>query len=302
MGNLELIKSLLDHYNIKSEVDILPDGTEVLVFERKKGLTNWNICVKALEGNSYYIYTVLMKVSKSARRDICKVLNGFNKKFTFAKLFYQESEQGTFLYASCFVPPLDLGLVYLFDKLLEKFVSILDDILIEIPILAFQGKVKNVFFCDGVPVIKIDASGSDISVGHTIAAKTHAEFLNILLHKSYDGYGKCVFSLNDKDVIWMIRLDNKPTATGWCNSLSSDGEKITESYIGAPVDRLESHKSPPFQQRRYVFDIIENPTKIREYVFRGVFEFARDEGNNDCRVWNRVAEIANFEDIQNSSI
>ena len=47
MGNLELIKSLLDHYNIKSEVDILPDGTEVLVFERKKGLTNWNICAFA---------------------------------------------------------------------------------------------------------------------------------------------------------------------------------------------------------------------------------------------------------------
>ena len=298
MGNLELIKSMLDHYNIKTETDILPDGTEVLIFERKSGITNWNICVKAIEANSYYIYTVLMKVSRSSKIEICKALNEYNKKYAFVKLFYQESEQGTFLYASCFVPPLDFGLVYLFDKMLTEFVSKLDDILAEIPVLAFQGKEKKIIFADGIPAIKIDMPSSDISVGHTIEARTHADFLNILLHKSYDGYGKCSFSLNDSDIIWMIRLNNKPTATGWCNEITEDGKQIVENYIGSPIDRLDSHKDTAFHQRRYVFDIVETPTKNRKYVFRGVFEFDQEAGNNDRRVWYRVAQTANFEEIQ----
>ena len=90
---------------------------------------------------------------------------------------------------------------------------------------------------------KTNNTGNNLMrVGETIEARTHADFLNILLNKKYRGYMKCTFVFDSINLIWMIRLDNQPTNTGWCNSLDSDGKRIIENYIGLPADRIEQHK------------------------------------------------------------
>lgn len=301
MGRIEVIKGLFDGYGIKNELVSTPNGAAVLSSELNGKKQKW--CINVFEDDGLCMQTTLLKVCKNLKYDICKALNDYNKKYNFAKMYYQESEQGEFIYASLHIPPVEnLEFTYIFDVMLKEFVNTLDCVIDEIPASRFKGVEKQWLFSDGLPILKRNTITGVTQSGDVINARTHADFLNILLHKSYDGYGKCVFSLNDKDVIWMIRLDNKPTATGWCNSLSSDGEKITESYIGAPVDRLDSHKSPVFHQRRYVFDIIETTAREREYIFRGVFEFSEKEGNNDCRIWKKCANDANFDEIQNSSI
>ena len=134
-------------------------------------------------------------------------------------------------------------------------------------------------------------------VGESIEARTHADFLNLLLNKEYRGYMKCTFDFDAINLIWMIRLDNQPTNTGWCNSLDLGGERIIENYIGLPEDRIEQHKRSVHHQVRYVFDIVENSWGKRKYVFRGAFKFSREEGNNDYRVWRKVLDVANFKEL-----
>ena len=79
--------------------------------------------------------------------------------------------------------------------------------------------------------------------GESISARTHANFLNILLDKKLNGYMKCTFRFDSRNYLWMIRLDSQPTNTGWCNSLEEDGNKIIENYIGLPSQRIEPHKA-----------------------------------------------------------
>lgn len=302
MGRIETLKGLLDGYGVKNEIISTPDETAVLSFEVKGKNQLWCINVTQFEDGGLCLHTTILKVCKNLKYEIYKALNDYNKKYNFAKTYYQESEKGEVICASYRVPALEyLELTYVFDSALKAFVCDLDCIMDEIPVSKFKGVEKQWLFSDGKAILKTDTITGVTETGNVIKAKTHADFLNILLHKSYDGYGKCVYSFNDRDVIWMIRLDNKPTATGWCNSLSADGEKITESYIGAPIDRLDSHKAPAFHQRRYVFDIVETTTREREYIFKGVFEFSKEEGNNDCRIWKKCANSADFDEIQKAS-
>lgn len=157
MEGLKFIRNVLDNYNIKNEINLLPDGTEIVNFAINGKSSTYNICVKQLDTNEYYIYTTLMQVSKNARHSICKALNEYNKKYSIVKLFYNEEEQAALLYASCCVPPLTtFGTVDFFDKILAAFIPALDGIMSEIPVLEFQGKEKKVVFTDGRPVVKID--------------------------------------------------------------------------------------------------------------------------------------------------
>ena len=139
-----------------------------------------------------------------------------------------------------------------------------------------------------------------IKVGDTITARTHAEFLNALLKKNYVKYMKCTFRFNPIDTLWMIKLDNKKSKEGWCNALVENGHRVVENYVGLDYERLPQHKKTAFHQRRYIFDIIEDKNKNRNYVFRGVFDFARTEGSNDYRVWKKMAESANFINLINN--
>lgn len=136
-----------------------------------------------------------------------------------------------------------------------------------------------------------------MKTGEVITARTHADFLNTLLDKKFKGYMKCTLRFDSKNVLWMIRLDSQPTNTGWCNSLEENGNKIVENYIGHPSQRIEPHKVPVYHQRRYVFDIIERSWGNRDYIFRGVFDFSREEGNNDYRVWKKIADTADFKEL-----
>ena len=141
-----------------------------------------------------------------------------------------------------------------------------------------------------------------MKTGETITARTHAEFLNILLGKKYKAYMKCGYYFDFNNLIWMIRLDGQETSSGWCNSLEDDGNKIVEDYIGLQSQRKDSHKEPAFNQRRYVFDIIDRGWGRRDYIFRGVFEFDRAEGNNDHRVWKKVSDRANFKELLRKAV
>lgn len=151
---------------------------------------------------------------------------------------------------------------------------------------------------DFTPLKKADNAENDVvKVGESIIARTHAEFLNILLDKNFKGYMKCGFYFNSNTLLWMIRLNNQVTSTGWCNSLEEDGNKIVENFVGSPAQRLEPHKNPVYHQTRYVFDIVESSLGKRNYIFKGVFEFSREEGNNDYHVWKKVADTANFKEM-----
>ena len=82
MEGLKFIRNVLDSYNIKNEINLLPDGTEIVNFTINGKSSTYNICVKQLDTNEYYIYTTLMQVSKNARHSICKALNEYNKKYS----------------------------------------------------------------------------------------------------------------------------------------------------------------------------------------------------------------------------
>ena len=65
------------------------------------------------------------------------------------------------------------------------------------------------------PEIKAEITKSKVmTVGESVIARTHAEFLNILLNKKYSKYMKCTYKFDSINLIWMIRLDNQITSTG----------------------------------------------------------------------------------------
>lgn len=147
--------------------------------------------------------------------------------------------------------------------------------------------------------VEIDEHDEIMQAGEFVEAKTHAQFLNTLLNKKYSGYMKCVYNFDTINLLWMIRLDSQVTSTGWCNTLEDNGNKIIEDYVAPTSHRSEHHKKPVFHQIRYVFDIVDGAWGKRKYIFRGVFKFSREEGNNDYRVWNKISDTANFKELLN---
>ena len=124
-----------------------------------------------------------------------------------------------------------------------------------------------------------------------ISAHTHAEFLNVLLGKKYKNYMKCTYRFDKDNLIWMIRLNDSITSTGWRNSLIC-ADYIAEVYVGNESDRIEGHKIYPVNQIRYVFDILENEDyfdpKLRFYEFRGIFKLSTESSDNNKRLWKRI--------------
>jgi transcriptional regulator with XRE-family HTH domain len=65
-----------------------------------------------------------------------------------------------------------------------------------------------------------------IKVGKSIEAATHAELLNRLLGKDFDGYMKCTYNIDCFNTVWMIRLDGTVGPTGWANVLIHKDKNI----------------------------------------------------------------------------
>ena len=148
-------------------------------------------------------------------------------------------------------------------------------------------------------VLQMNAgSNKIIKVGKSIEAATHAELLNRLLDKSFDGYMKCTYNIDPMNVIWMIRLDGTVGTTGWANVLTDNGRLIERCVTDdcSKVTKRVGH------QRRYVFDILNANYGKRIYVFRGVFEYAEDESDDSTNVWRLVSEMVNFNSLMDTKI
>lgn len=144
----------------------------------------------------------------------------------------------------------------------------------------------------------LPAKNKVIRIGKSIEVSTHAELLNRLLGKSFDGYMKCTYSIDCSHVIWMIRLDGTVGPTGWANVLIDD-KKLIERYT---LDECPKATKDVKHQRRYVFEIVNSNYGKRLYVFRGAFELAEEESDNGTNVWRLVSEMVNFKALTDTKI
>lgn len=145
MQSLEIIKNYLDKEDIKNNIESLPNGNSVLTLKCKGEATEWGFCVQEPFENRKQVrlYAIVSRTCKEAKYNVCKIINDYNKKYDYVKFFYQESEQGVFVYASYSIPSLESGLSYFFGKVLKEFVSVLDDVDCSIPVLVFNGQIES---------------------------------------------------------------------------------------------------------------------------------------------------------------
>ena len=136
-----------------------------------------------------------------------------------------------------------------------------------------------------------------VSTGDVINVSQHFELLNLMLGKTYEGWGRCTRKLDELDLIWMISLDGKISNEGWRNTLSDGGEVVIEKFVGNPADRMASHKEEAYNQRRHIFDVVKTSSGKRAYIFRGVFAFDLEKGDNDCRVWKKISDTADYSEF-----
>lgn len=150
MRSLEIIKNFLDKEGVKNSIDSLPNGVSVLTLKCKGELFEWGIWVEeAIEnGKQVQMNAIVTITCKEAKYNVCRIINSYNKKYNYVKFFYQESEQGEFVFASYSIPSLNSGLQYFFGKVLKEFVSVLDDVICSIPMAVFSGQVKSWLFSD----------------------------------------------------------------------------------------------------------------------------------------------------------
>ena len=132
-----------------------------------------------------------------------------------------------------------------------------------------------------------------MNTGEVINARTHAEFLNELLHRGYAQYMQCTLDLHNGYVLWFIKFNTGESKQGWTNSIVSAGNTIKEDYNGDPFSKLESHRTFNSNVKRLVFNVIENSTLGRQYKFCGVFECDKSS-DNDHRIWNKIADSYKF--------
>lgn len=137
-----------------------------------------------------------------------------------------------------------------------------------------------------------------IRIGKSIEAATHAELLNRLLGKDFDGYMKCTYNIDCLNTIWMIRLDGTVGPTGFANVLIDD-KRLVERCV---LEDSQKGLKPASHQRRYVFEIVNSNYGKRLYVFRGAFELVEEESDNSTNVWRLVSEMVNFDALTDTKI
>ena len=146
MNNLLVIKNYLDKNNIANTFEELPDGEQGLTFDMQMEDEHWFVIKQIENTNILRIYTVLTIASPKAKYNVCRYINDYNRKCKYLQFFFQESEQGTFVYVSYTMPSINVGIEYFFRRVLNAFVSQLDTLLI--PYMLFQGDVDSWFWSD----------------------------------------------------------------------------------------------------------------------------------------------------------
>ncbi|MBR2387616.1 MAG: hypothetical protein IKB02_02485 [Clostridia bacterium] len=134
-----------------------------------------------------------------------------------------------------------------------------------------------------------------------IIARTHAEFLNQLLHRNYKAFMQCGLTLPDGKWLWMIKLSHKPSGSGWINMLIDD--KLSEEFVGKEFQfnrhntyigtNMIGQHNLPWYPYRVVFDIIQFD-KYRKYVFKGVFLIDEENSTLKKNVWTRISNNYEF--------
>ena len=147
-------------------------------------------------------------------------------------------------------------------------------------------------------VLDIKKTDKIIHIGKSIEAATHAELLNKLLSKDFNGYMKCTYNIDCLNVIWMIRLDGAPASSGFANVLTDDGRLVERCVL----EECPKPQKGMAHQRRYVFEIVNSNYGKRLYVFRGVFELVEDESDERTSVWRMVSEMVNFNALMDTKI
>ena len=129
-----------------------------------------------------------------------------------------------------------------------------------------------------------------MKTGEFVYARTHAELLNELLGTNYKAWMKSSIMLPDGKRLWMIRLENVVSDSGWKNQLVSDS-RIVEEKIGEFkfADHGTAFGSGKYFEDRVVFDLVPFGSH-RKYVFRGVFRINLELSSVNKNVWDKILD------------
>lgn len=289
MQSLEMIKSILDEKNIKNNIDNLPNGKSVLTLECNGESSTWTIFVEetAKNGKQIRLYAIVAPTCKDAKYNVCRIINDYNKKYDYVKFFYQESEQGEFVFASYSIPSLDEGLTYFFKKVLIEFVSVLDDVICSIPMNVFNGQVKSWYFPDNETDFTKIISGRVYGTNSRKIYEKFCETLNWDKSKANQfGFRTPLYAENAdtyrENDVWFICYPNFDANKLDCvvddkhviNLIKDNGEKI--------VEIVEDRFGKSNNANRITFI-----KTINGYEFLGVYEIVE---NGTTRIYKRISK------------
>ena len=129
-----------------------------------------------------------------------------------------------------------------------------------------------------------------MKTGEFVYARTHAELLNELLGTNYKAWMKSSIMLPDGKRLWMIRLENVVSDSGWKNQLVS-ADRIEEKIVGELKfgDQTTVLGSGKYSEDRVDFDLIPFGSH-RKYVFRGVFRINLELSSVNKNVWDKILD------------
>ena len=125
--------------------------------------------------------------------------------------------------------------------------------------------------------------------------ESHADLLNVLFNKGYDGWQRSMWPKNQDDaisdeyIIWMARFDE--LRHGWINTFINENkykqeqtDKSITTYEGYPLNEY-----PALKKYRIVMAIEETP-EGRRYVFKGIYKFNEQESSLYCHYFDKVSD------------
>ena len=126
-SNIEILKDTLDQIDIKNGFQTMPDGTESFTFIVPVNKKEWPFIVDTYKNtNQLRLRTFYLAPASLSKQQLYKAINDVNKELPYFKLFYQESQQGNFIFVMYTIPNLAGGLKIYFLNVLKAFCNIAD--------------------------------------------------------------------------------------------------------------------------------------------------------------------------------